>query len=60
MALFNLEYYGVTSVIFNTGIYEFFPGFIISLIAGVVVSLLTKAPDEKVVEVFEKVKVDNE
>jgi len=37
-------------------IYELLPAFILSLIAIVVVSLLTKQPDEELVEDFEKVK----
>ena len=57
MVLFNLEYYGFSSVIANTELYEIVPGFIISLIAGVVVSLCTKAPSKEVVALFEEVKV---
>ncbi len=38
----------------STGIYELLPGFIFSLIAGIVVSLATKAPPEEIVETFEK------
>ncbi len=56
MILFNLEYYGFTSVIHNTGLYEIIPGFIVGLIVGVVVSLCTKAPSKEVVELFESVK----
>ena len=36
------------------GIYELFPGFIVSLIFIVVVSLLTPAPEDKIIEDFEK------
>ncbi len=60
MVLFNFEYYGFTSVIANIGLYEIVPGFICSLIAGVVVSLSTKAPSKEVVELFEQVKAYKE
>ena len=56
MVLFNLEYYGFNSVIANTELYEIVPGFIVSLIAGIVVSLCTKAPSKEVVELFDQVK----
>ena len=36
------------------GIYELFPGFIVSLIFIVIVSLLTPAPERKIIEDFEK------
>ena len=55
MVLFNLEYYGFTSVIANTGLYEIVPGFIIGIAVGVIVSLCTKAPEKEVVELFESV-----
>ncbi len=55
MILFNLEYYGFTSVIANTGLYELVPGFVIGLIVSIVVSLFTKAPEKEVVEMFESV-----
>lgn len=38
----------------STGIYEILPGFIAGLVACVIVSLVDKAPSEKVLEVFEK------
>ena len=38
----------------NTGIYEILPGFVASLIAAVVVSLISKAPSEEVNAIFEK------
>ena len=60
MILFNLEYYGFNSLIANTGLYELVPGFIISLIVGVVVSLATKAPEKEVTALFDEVKVDDE
>ncbi len=60
MVLFNLEYYGFSSVIFNTELYEIVPGFILGILAGFIVSLLTKAPSKEVVELFDSVKVDKE
>lgn len=39
-----------------TGIYEIVPGFFCGLIAAVVVSLLSKAPSQEVLDIFEKVK----
>ena len=56
MVLFNLEYYGFTSVIANTSLYELVPAFIIGILAGVVVSLLTEAPDKEITDVFDQVK----
>ena len=55
MVLFNLEYYGFTSIIANTGLYEIVPGFIISLATGLLVSLKTKAPSKEVTDLFEAV-----
>lgn len=55
MILFNFEYYGFTSVLFNTQIYEIVPGFIVGLIVSVVVSLMTKAPSKEVVDLFDAV-----
>ena len=56
MVLFNFEYYEFTSIIANTGLYEIVPGFIASLVAGLVVSLSTKAPSKEVTDLFEQVK----
>ena len=56
MVFFNLEYYGFTSVIFNTGLYELVPGFIIGIVVGVLVSLFTKKPADDVVALFNEVK----
>lgn len=39
-----------------TGLYEIIPGFIVGLIAAVVVSALTPAPSKEVLEMFEKAK----
>ena len=55
MVLFNFEYYGFTSVIFNTGLYEIVPGFIIGMIVAFVVSLLTKAPEKEVMDLYDSV-----
>lgn len=55
MILFNFEYYGFTSVIVNTNLYEIIPGFIVGIIVSVVVSLLTKEPSKEVVKLFESV-----
>ena len=56
MILFNFEYYGFTSVIFNTRLYEIIPGFIIGMVVAVVVSLLTDNPGKEVEELFDSAK----
>ena len=38
----------------STGIYELLPGFVIGLVAAVVVTLCTKEPDEEVKKLFDK------
>ena len=55
MVLCNLEYYGFISVIINTQLYELVPGFIISMLVSVIVSLVTKAPSKEIVEMHNKV-----
>lgn len=60
MILFNLNYYGsatmpLNALIYNTGIYEILPGFILGIASGIIVSLSTKAPSEDVVKLFEEV-----
>ncbi len=55
MVFFNLEYYGFSSVIYGTGLYEIIPGFIVGILVGVIVSLCTKKPSEEVVQLFESV-----
>ena len=60
MVLFNFEYYGFTSLIHNTNLYEIIPGFVLGLIVAIVTSLLTKAPEQEVVELFEKVVADDD
>ncbi|MCR5475072.1 MAG: sodium/proline symporter PutP [Lachnospiraceae bacterium] len=42
-----------------TGLYSLLPGFIISFIAIVIVSLCTKAPSAEIVKEFEEVKAEN-
>ena len=56
MFLFNYEYYSGVSAIYNTGLYEIIPGFIMGMVAAIVVSLVTKAPEERVTALFDKVK----
>jgi len=46
--------FGFNTCIFNTGIYEIIPGFIVSMIVAVVVTLLDKKPSDEVVAVFDK------
>ena len=46
---------GNASLIYNTGLYELVPGFIIGLIVAVVVTLCTKKPSQEVIELFESV-----
>ena len=56
MFLLNYEYYGGTSAIFNTNLYEIIPGFIAGAAAAVITSLVTKAPSREVTDLFDKVK----
>ena len=42
-----------------TGLYSLAPGFVISLVLIVVVSLCTKAPSSEIVKEFEEVKAEN-
>ncbi|MBE7058425.1 MAG: sodium/proline symporter [Ruminococcaceae bacterium] len=44
----------MTPVICDTQVYEIFPGFIISAIVAVAVTLLTKAPSQEVCAIFDK------
>ena len=43
-----------------TGVYEIVPGFLAGLIVAVIVTLLTKAPEAEVLELFEKAKEKTE
>ena len=54
MLLLNYEYYGGTSALYNTNLYEIIPGFICGMIATIAVSLLTAAPSEEVTALFDK------
>ena len=60
MVLFNFEYYGFKSAVFNTSLYELLPGFILSGAAAIAVSLLTKKPDEEVTSLFDEVSASDE
>ncbi len=53
MFLLNYEYYGGTSAIYNTGLYEIIPGFIVGICVAIAVSLLTEAPSDKVTRLFD-------
>lgn len=41
-----------TAIIYPTGVYEILPGFILSMVATIIVSLSTKAPSEEVNAIF--------
>lgn len=56
MVLFNLDYHSFTSVIYYTNVYEIVPGFIVSLIVGIIVSLCTRKPSDETVNLFDAVK----
>ena len=56
MILFNFEYYGMTSVAYNTNLYEILPGFVAGMIAAIAVSLLTAKPDKEVTDLFDRFK----
>ena len=43
----------VSTCIVNTGIYELIPGFAVSMIAAVVVTLLDKAPSKEVTDIYD-------
>ena len=55
MVLFNLEYYGFTSVIYNTNLYELLPGFVVGLGVAVGVSLFTEEPGDEIKALFDSV-----
>ncbi len=40
------------AVLMNTGVYEIVPGFVVGAVVAVIVTLLTKAPNEKVLEIY--------
>jgi len=55
MIFFNLEYYDMKSVIYNTGLYEIIPGFIAGLVTMILVSYFTENPSKEVTDLFDKV-----
>ncbi len=40
------------AVVFNSGVYEILPGFVVGAIVAIIVTLCTKAPNEKVMEIY--------
>ena len=56
MILFNFEYYGMKSAVYNTNLYEILPGFIVGMATCMAVSLLTKAPSQEELELFDRYK----
>ena len=56
MILFNMEYYDMTSVVYNIGLYEIIPGFIAGLVTMIAVSYATKKPSAYVGALFDKVR----
>ena len=44
----------MTPVIFDTQVYEIFPGFVAGAVIAVVVTLLTKAPSQEVYDICDK------
>jgi len=54
MIFFNLEYYDMKSVIYNTGLYEIIPGFIAGLVTMIAVSYLTEQPSKEITDLFDK------
>ena len=51
-AIVDILWYNLLST--TTGVYELFPGFVVGMICAVIVTLLTKAPSEEVVAIFDK------
>ena len=51
-----MEYYDMTSVVYNTQLYEIIPGFIAGLVTMLSVSYLTEAPSGEVLSIFDKVR----
>ena len=56
MILLNFEYYDMTSVAYNTNLYEILPGFVAGMLAAIVTSLCTKAPSKEVTDLFDRFK----
>ncbi len=42
------------ALVFNTGVYEIVPGFVVGMVVSVIVTLCTKAPSAEVTAIFEK------
>ena len=40
------------AVVFNSGVYEILPGFVVGAIVAIIVTLCTKAPNEKVMAIY--------
>ena len=55
MILFNMEYYDMKSVIYNTNLYEIIPGFIVGLITMILVSYFTEKPSKAVLDLYDTV-----
>ena len=51
-AIVDILWYNLLST--TTGVYELFPGFVVGMFCAVIVTLLTKAPSEEVVAIFDK------
>ncbi|MBO5882890.1 MAG: sodium/proline symporter PutP [Clostridia bacterium] len=50
----TLEAFGINSLmVYNTGIYELIPGFAVSMIAAIVVTLIDKAPSKEITDIFD-------
>ena len=54
MVLFNFEYYGFNSIVYNTNLYELLPGFICGMGASIVVSYATGKPSEEVLALYDQ------
>ncbi len=46
--------FGFNTCLWNSGIYELIPGFIVSMIAAVTVTLIDKAPSKEVTDIYDK------
>ena len=56
MILFNMEYYGMTSAVYNTNLYEIIPGFIVGLATMILVSYFSEKPSKAVTDLFDTIK----
>ena len=55
MIFFNMEYYDMTSVIYNTQLYEIIPGFIAGLVTMFLVSYFSEKPSKEVLDLYDTV-----